>query len=114
LATKQAGLLAADHERLEKHLGDLDFNMHELEAELEQLKSSGEPPPSEGYSPFFSYLNSLENKEVEHKARVDGLRQLEADLSHHLNRLRQQHKTLSAQFAEMTHQLAADHLTKIF
>jgi hypothetical protein len=107
-ATKQAALLATDQEKLETRLRDLDFNMHELQAELEQLKSSGEPPLPEGYSPFFTYLNSLENKEVEGKARVEGLKQLESELSHQLNRLRQQYKTLSAQFAQMTDQFTAD------
>lgn len=96
---KQIESLEKEKKSLTKDLNNLTFNLDELKVKKNLLTSISKPLASNeatnnSEEQFFSFFNSLENREAEIEGRLEGNRELTANLNHQLNQLQQKNKNL--------------------
>jgi chromosome segregation ATPase len=104
----------AQRDQLDCELGSLSESLEGLKSRLDGLNAessklaTGDPPESEDSTKFFTYLNALETREVENRARLEGHRQLQGNLRHQITLLGQQNAKLSSEFARLSAKADAD------
>lgn len=99
---KQIDSLEKEKKSLTKQLTDINFHLDELKVQKNLLSSSPKPLAStettqDAEAHFFAFYNSLENRESELDGRLEGNRQLTANLNHQLNQLQQKNKSIKAE-----------------
>ena len=110
---KQIDSLEKEKKKLSKDLKDLNFVLDELKVQKNLLSTVPKPLASSENAQdpeknFFPFYNSLENRETELEARLEGNRQLTADLNHQFNYLQQQNKNLKAELKRIEDEAAKE------
>lgn len=110
---KQIDSLEKERKKLSKDLKDLNFVLDELKVQKNLLSTVPKPLASsenaqDPEKKFFPFYNSLENRETELEARLEGNRQLTADLNHQFNYLQQQNKNLKAELKRIEDEAAKE------
>ena len=106
-ATKQLNHLNAEHEELSCKLQNSQDKIKELTKEKESLEnfegSQEIQQPDENN--FFAFFGSLETREVECTARIEGQKQLTGELNHNLNALKQKNAKFKKEYELVASQL---------
>lgn len=103
---KQINSLENEKNSLSTELENLTFHLRELRIQRDLLSSPPEPLSQEeniqnAEENFFPYYNTLENRESEHEARLEGQRQITANLNHKLNEYHQKNKSLKEELRKL-------------